>query len=95
MEYRSSQQRGRLGEIDLVMLRDGVLHFVEVKARSNAFLARPEDIVTPKKIRTLKKSIEFFYTWQRYKEYHNLSSQIDLALLINNTLQIIPNAVQF
>jgi Holliday junction resolvase-like predicted endonuclease len=95
MEYRSSGQRGRLGEIDLIMFRGGVLHFIEVKARHSNFLTRPEDLISPKKLKTLKKSIEFFYTWSRYKQYRNYPGQLDLAIFVNKTLTIIPNAVNF
>ena len=40
-------------EIDLVTAKDGVLHFIEVKTRSNAAFGQPEEAVDRKKLRQM------------------------------------------
>ena len=40
-------------DLDLVMYKDGIVVFVEVKARANDFLVSPEQAVDVKKIRSL------------------------------------------
>lgn len=47
-------------EIDLIALRNGLLHFVEVKYRSSDYIGHPEEAVNKKKIRTLLRAIEQF-----------------------------------
>ncbi len=43
-----------IGELDLVMSRDGVVVFCEVKTRSSSRLAEPWEAVTPVKQRKLR-----------------------------------------
>jgi putative endonuclease len=40
-------------EVDIVAVKDGVLHFVEIKTRSNNSFGQPEESVNKKKIRNL------------------------------------------
>ena len=40
-------------EIDLVTAKDGVLHFIEVKTRSNNAFGQPEEAVDRKKLRQM------------------------------------------
>jgi len=46
----------RYGEIDLVMLEDEVVVFVEVKTRTSDTFGAPEDSVTPAKIEKLRNA---------------------------------------
>ena len=48
-----SNFRTRSGEIDLVAERDGVIIFVEVRARSGPSMGLPEESITPSKRRHL------------------------------------------
>ena len=56
-------------EVDLIMSRNGMLHFVEVKTRTNLKFGHPEESVDIKKIRYLiNASEEFLFQypqWQR------------------------------
>jgi putative endonuclease len=48
---------GRLGELDLITERGGVLVFVEVKTRTGAGFGAPEAAVTPTKLLRLSRAI--------------------------------------
>jgi len=48
----------RLGEIDLILERGGITHFVEVKTRRTATYGHPEEAITPAKLRHLSRAIE-------------------------------------
>lgn len=48
----------RYGEIDVLALRDGVLHLVEVKTRTNDLFGSPVDAITRQKIQKLKRCLQ-------------------------------------
>ena len=50
---RTANYRTRLGEVDIVAEKDGVLIFVEVKTRSEGMIARPMESVDRNKQRKL------------------------------------------
>lgn len=50
----------RLGEIDLICEKDGVLHFVEVKTRRSPEYGHPEEAVTTAKLRHLARAVECY-----------------------------------
>ncbi len=56
-------------EIDLIASKNQVLHFIEVKTRTNSKFGFPEDEVTPKKMKFLMQSADEFLhrhpQWQR------------------------------
>lgn len=52
--------RTRYGEIDVVCLHEGVLVFVEVKARSSGDFGHPEDAVTAQKQRRVAAMAETY-----------------------------------
>ena len=57
---RHGWRAGRLGEIDLIAERRGVLVFVEVKTRSSRRFGAPEESLTPAKCRRLVRLVEAF-----------------------------------
>jgi len=61
-------------EIDIIALKNGVPHFVEVKFRSSAHFGRPEESVTPKKIRFLLRAAEQFL--HRHPQYNDFRLDI-------------------
>jgi putative endonuclease len=52
--------RSRMGEIDLIAQDNKTLVFVEVKSRLNTKYGRPEEAVTPWKIRHIQKTAEYY-----------------------------------
>ncbi|HLG25606.1 MAG TPA: YraN family protein, partial [Candidatus Gracilibacteria bacterium] len=57
--YRLMERNFRIrgGEIDLIMEKDGILVFVEVKLRQGSNFGPPEEALTPVKIRRLLRAI--------------------------------------
>lgn len=55
-ELRERNWRSGSYEIDLIALRDCVLHIVEVKTRCAASLTAPEAAATPSKFRSLRRA---------------------------------------
>jgi putative endonuclease len=55
-------------EIDIVALKDKFLHIIEVKSRHFSSCGRPEDSVSKKKFRNLKRAAdEYLYLNQGYR----------------------------
>jgi putative endonuclease len=55
-------------EIDIIAVKENVLHFVEVKSRSSKNFGLPEDAVTPKKFqRLLQAADEFLFQHPQYR----------------------------
>jgi putative endonuclease len=52
--------RGRYAEIDIVAVEDDALVAVEVKARTSDEYGTPEESITPHKIATLKRAIQYY-----------------------------------
>ena len=70
-------------EIDIIAIKDGKPHFVEVKCRTSDSYGLPEESVTPKKSRHIFKAVnEFMY---QHPEYTNLQIDILTIILHNNT----------
>jgi putative endonuclease len=62
--YRTSY-----GEIDLIARREGVVVFVEVKARASKTLGPPEISITPKKAEHMRCAAEYYI--QEHPELNN------------------------
>ena len=52
--------RSRLGEIDIIALEDDTLVFIEVKTRWTKEYGPPEEAVTPRKIRSIVKTGQYY-----------------------------------
>ena len=57
------------GEIDLITRREGVVVFVEVKARASKTLGPPEISITPKKAEHMRCAAEYYI--QEHPELNN------------------------
>lgn len=57
-------------EIDLITRKDDLLHFVEVKCRSNELFAHPEESVSKKKLKSLFQAIEqYLHLHRQYVDF--------------------------
>ena len=52
--------KARYGELDIICEKDAVLIFVEVKTRIGEKFGKPEESVTPWKLREVVKTAEFY-----------------------------------
>ena len=58
---------GRFPEIDIIAQKDGVLHFIEVKARSGDLFGAPVEAVSAAKIAKIRRaSVIFMLNTNRY-----------------------------
>ena len=55
-----SNYRCKLGEIDIISLKNDTIHFVEVKTRAGMRFGLPRDAVTREKLRHIKNVAEVY-----------------------------------
>lgn len=79
----------RLGEIDLVVSRPGILIFVEVKTRVSTKFGLPEESITRLKRARLIKSADWFMS--SHQEFQKFQYRIDVcAILVASAVQYLP-----
>lgn len=65
-------------EIDIVALKNGLPHFVEVKTRSSTYFGEPEESVSKKKIRCLLQAAdEYLFQHPQYTNF-----QVDILSIM-------------
>ncbi len=58
-------------EIDIIAIKDELLHFVEVKCRSSHQFAMPEESVSKKKIKFLLQAVDqYLFLHPQHKNFH-------------------------
>lgn len=58
-------------EIDLIAVKDNLLHFIEVKYRSSNWGGHPEEAVNKKKIKDLLKAVDqYLFLNPQYDNFH-------------------------
>lgn len=69
----------RFGEIDLIIEKEGKVHFVEVKTRRSTVFGYPEESITKTKLRHLARAVECWLEHQRPIPKHY---QVDAVLIL-------------
>lgn len=78
--------RIRQGEIDIIAAKNKTLVFVEVKLKNNFSPGLPEEMITPQKIKQIKRTAEYFlFLNPKIKNKYNLY-RIDAVCLVLNSL---------
>ncbi len=93
-EYRRDTGRGRLGEIDLLMTKNNILYLIECKRRKSLSGGFVEGLIPDSKLKHLYSSLQHFLLTEG-KTYKSLLVQFDLAIVIGDKVQVIPNAATF
>lgn len=74
----------RWGEIDIIALDKNELVFVEVKTRTNNNYGDPLDAITPYKIKSLKRTINYFLTHEG-REFLDIAFRMDAISVLVDT----------
>ena len=74
----------KFGEIDIIAIKNSILHFVEVKSGKNF---EPIYAITPKKLQRILKSVDYFLL----KRDLDLEIQIDAIIIKNGSLEFLEN----
>lgn len=87
--------RIRGGEIDIIAIDNDTLAYIEVKTRSSYQFGRPEESVTPNKIRFLERASKFYRNNRNYLNLPKLE-RIDVVAIdtisANPKFKLIQNA---
>lgn len=67
-------------EIDIISLKDSILHIVEVKARSSILYGEPQAFVNPKKIKLLVKAANHYIENKNW----DIELQFDIISIVKN-----------
>ncbi len=92
-QYYHKGSQGRRGEIDLIFEKKHILHFVEVKARSNQKFGLAQMQISATKLKTLYSAFQYFIL--KHKQYAEYNMQFDVAVINNSEIEIISNAYNF
>ena len=79
--YRNFTQK--CGELDIVTKNKGKIHFVEVKTVSCESFYRPEENVSPRKLKRMARAIQIYMAQKRVS--HETDWQIDVVTVILNS----------
>jgi len=74
----------KFGEIDIIALKNRILHFIEVKSGKNF---EPIYAITPQKMNKIIKTINFFMLKNRF----DLDFCIDAVIIKNKEIELVEN----
>ena len=88
-------QKEKIGEIDLIMLKNNRLYLVEVKTRKDQSFAMVLEQITRKKLQCIYKSYQGFLC--RFPYYKNSFVQLDVATVVGdgNEVKVYSNCYSF
>jgi len=79
----------RFGEIDLIVKKDNVIVFVEVRYRKNDLFGSPFESISSKKIKSICKTALF------YPVLENQDRRFDVIAIIGEKIEHLSNAFDF
>ena len=85
--------RGRQGEIDLVVIKNKELHFVEVKYRKNTAYGYPAEAVDYRKQMTICKVSDYYRFHYHYNE--QVSVHYDVIAILGSQITFIQDAFDY
>lgn len=88
MNYKYS----RFAEIDIIAVKNNVIHFVEVKTRTQVFCGSPLEAITPKKLHSIFACAQFYLKNSKVKYK---SFQIDAIGIVLNQKEALEPSFQF
>ena len=81
--------RNKLGEIDIIVTKDNVVTFVEVKTRADVSFGRPCEAVTPYKQNKIRAVASYYLMM---KEWSEKDVSFDVIEVIDGEINHIKNA---
>lgn len=78
--------KARYGEIDIICEKDGVLIFVEVKTRIGNQFGAPEEAITPRKLREIIQTSQYFALLHSLQSAAQRIDVIAISLTAENNL---------
>jgi len=81
--------KNKIGEIDIIALKSGVVCFVEVKRRSTLAFGRPIEAVDHKKQQKIRRVAEF-YLMVKHKTFADV--RFDVVEIVGDEISIVENA---
>ena len=96
--YRIIERNFRIrgGEIDIVALEGQTLVYIEVKTRTSYQFGRPEEAVTPRKIKFLERAAKFYRNNRKYLNLPVLERidvvSVELVDQVGPRIKLIKNA---
>ncbi|MGN1200825.1 MAG: YraN family protein [Candidatus Caccovivens sp.] len=85
----TTNYRNKVGEIDIIAEKDGIIVFVEVKSRSTLAYGRPIEAVDFRKKNKIKKTAELYLMFNRKSE---CDVRFDVIEIVGDTITHIENA---
>lgn len=85
--------RCRLGEIDVIAMKNGYLHFIEVKYRSVKTLGLPEEAVDYKKQRQISKVASYYI--MKKEKFLDIPCCFDVIAILDNEIKFYENAFEY
>jgi putative endonuclease len=82
--------RTKIGEIDLIVLKEHLLVFVEVKSRKSQSFGKGFEAVNVKKQQTLRRVAEQYLAYKKFSGQRGLSMRFDVVdVLVKNNEPVI------
>ncbi len=79
----------KIGEIDIIAVKNNILRFIEVKYRKNEFFGFPIEAVNKRKQNKIMKSALWFLG--ENKEYENMQCSFDVISITENDVEYLFN----